>query len=127
MNGETLDNVIAKRDSFRMFWELLTPRSEFNDLYPICMRRWNGMSYREQQRMYWYLREKKRSGEKIYENPLYALTYTKPHPFNWNGSARIDEQLKREKMVRAYYNGSFGIYPKNVAEYFEMTQVEEMN
>ena len=125
--SEPLEHIIAKRDSFPLIWNLLAPRDEFRDLYPLCLRRWNAMTYRAQQRLYWYLREKKRKGEKIYDNPLYALTYTKPYPFNWRGVASIDAQFKREKMVSAFYNGSFGIYPQNVADYFEMTHITPLN
>lgn len=127
MNPEPLEHVIAKRDSFRFLWALLAPKDEFRDLYDICMRRWNSMSYRQQQRIYWFLREKKRKGETLYENPLYAITYCHPRPYNWNGKSGIDRRLKCEKMVSAFYNGEFGIYPKNVADYFEMTHIQPLN
>ena len=127
MNPEPLDDVIAKRGSFRHIWALLAPKDEFRDLYNICMKRWNDYTYRHQQRIYWYLREKKRKGETLYENPLYAITYCYPRPHNWNGDRLIADMFKREKMVSAFYNGEFGVYPKNVAEYFEMTHLTALN
>ena len=127
MSTEPLEHVIAKRDSFQFLWALLAPKDEFRNLYDICMRRWNTYTYRHQQRIYWFLREKKRKKETLYENPLYAITYCYPRPYNWNGKSGIDSMLKREKMVSAFYNGEFGIYPKNVADYFEMTHVQPLN
>ncbi len=29
--------------------------------------------------------------------------------------------------LSAFYNGSFGIYPQNVADYFEMTHITPLN
>ena len=63
MSMEPIAHVIAKRDSFRHLWKLLAPKTEYADLYVPCMRRWNGFSYRRQQQIYWYLREKKRKGQ----------------------------------------------------------------
>lgn len=124
MSMEPIAHVIAKRDSFKHLWKLLAPKTEYADLYVPCMRRWNGFSYRRQQQIYWYLREKKRKGEKLYENPLHAINYCYPKPYDWNGKFGLDEMLKKHKMVRAYYNGEYGIYEQKVAEIFEMTHVE---
>ena len=127
MNPEPLDHVLKKQDSFPLIWKLLAPKDEFANLRDICMKRWNGLTYRRQQQIYWYLREKKRKNETLYENPLYAITYCYPRPYNWNGKEGIDVMFKREKMVSALYNGEFGIYPQNVADYFEMTNVTPLN
>ena len=128
MNPEPLDHIIKKRQTFPFLWTLLAPKDEFRGLYSICRKRWeNELTYRQQQQIYWFLREKKRKGEKLYENPLYAITYCYPKPYNWNGDRRLDEQFKKEKMVSACYKGEFGIYPKIVAEIFEMTHVQPLN
>ena len=127
MNSEPLEHVIAKRDSFRFLWALLNPEAEFANLYEICMKRWNTYTYRQQQRIYWFLREKKRKGETIYKNPLYAITYCYPKPYDWNGKSGIETQFRKEKMVSAFSNGSFGTYPKNVADYFEMSHITPLN
>jgi len=128
MNPEPLDHVIKKKQSFPHLWDLLAPQDEFRGLYTICRNRWeNQLTYRQQQQIYWFLREKIRRKETIYDNPLYAITYCHPRPYNWNGDRRLDEQLKREKMVSAFYKGQFGIYPQNVAEYFEMTHITPRN
>ena len=128
MNSEPLEHVIAKRASFPHLWALLAPGDEFRGLYTICRKRWEDqLTYRQQQQIYWFLREKKRKGEKLYDNPLYAITYCYPKPYNWNGKCGMDEQFQREKMVSACYKGEFGIYPQNVAEFFEMTNIRPLN
>ena len=127
MQTESIDDALNKRESFALMWKLLAPKKDFSDLYEICMRRWNRMTYHEQQRMYWFIREKKRHGESTYENPLFALTYTKPIPYDWNGKKGINDRMKMEKMVSAFYNGHFGIYPLVVATIFDMTHIEPLN
>ena len=109
MAVESLDSALAKRDSFAHMWKLLAPKDVYRDLYYPCMRFWNKLSHRAQQRMYWFIRDKKRRGEKVYNNPLYALMYITPHPYDCNGRTDIDDILKKCKMVSAYYNGKFGI------------------
>ena len=124
MSPEPLDHVLKKQQSFPFLWTLLAPKDEFRGLYALCRKRWeNDCTYRQQQRIYWFLREKKRKKETLYENPLYAITYCYPRPYNWNGDARLKDQLKKEPMVSACYKGTFGIYPAKVAEYFEMTHI----
>ena len=124
---ESLDSALAKRDSFAHMWNLLAPDDQYRDLYYPCMRVWNKLSHRAQQRMYWFIREKQRRNESVYANPLYALTYITPHPYNCNGRTDIDDILKKCKMVSAYYNGSYGIYTRLEATIFEMTNIKPLN
>lgn len=124
---ESLDSALAKRDSFAHMWNLLAPDDQYRDLYYPCMRVWNKLSHRAQQRLYWFIREKQRRNESVYANPLYALTYITPHPYNCNGCANIDDVLKKCKMVSAYYNGSYGIYTRLEATIFEMTDIKPLN
>ena len=127
MTSEPLAHVLKKRDSFPHLWKLLEPAPEFQQLYTPCLRRWNEFSYREQQRLYWFLREKKNRGETIYRNPLYAITYVHPHPNNWNGRKGIDTMLRTQKMVSAYYEGTYGIYTQLEATIFEMIDQRKLN
>ena len=127
MKTDSLDNVLAKRQSFSHMWDLLEVKEAFRGYRKECMVTWNRLSYRQQQQMYWFLREKKRRGEKMYDNPLYALTYTHPHPFNLNGKAIIQDKLKSEKLVSAFYHGECGIYTPLEATIFDMTHVKPIN
>ena len=121
---ESLNTVLAKRDSFGLMWKLMNPDDRFRDLYIPCMRIWNKWPYRAQQRMYWYIREMIRRKETIYDNPLYNLLYITPHPFNCDGRPDLPDILKKCKMVSACYNGHYGIYTETEATIFEMTHIE---
>ena len=123
MEAESLDTVLAKRESFSHLWKLLAPKEQFRDLYHPCMRVWNKWTHRAQQRMYWFIRQKMRKGEALYENPLYNLTYLRPYPDDCNGRRDLDEIIKNNNMVSAYYDGSFGIYTLTEATIFEMTHI----
>ena len=127
MKPESLSDVISKRESFTHMWALLAVKDKYRDLYHQCMREWNKRTYNEQRQLYWFIREKIRRGEVIHENPLYALTYIKPHPYNWNGKAGINEMLKTNKMVSAFYDGCYGIYTRCEATIFEMTHIRSLN
>ena len=124
---ESLDSVLAKRDSFEYMWELLNPAPEFRERYIPCMRVWNKLPHRAQQRMYWYIRKKKRLGEIIYDDPLYALTYITPVPENCNGRRDLDQLIKSTPMVSAFYNGKYGIYTLCESTIFEMTNIKRLN
>ena len=128
MEPESLDTVLAKRESFSHMWALLAPdENKFRDLYIPCMRVWNKWSYRAQQRMYWFVRQRKRKGEELYENPLYNLMYLTPHPDDCNQRRDLDEIIKNNDMVCAFYNGHFGIYTRTEATIFEMTHITTRN
>ena len=127
MATECLDDALAKRDSFAHMWALLNPKEQYRERYLPCMRVWNKLSHRAQQRMYWYIRQKLRRGQVVHDDPLYALTYITPHPEDCNGRADIDEIFKHNKMVSAYYEGKFGIYTQTEATIFEMTNVKLLN
>ena len=127
MNPESLEDVIKKRESFSHMWTLLAPQDKYRDLYNQCMRTWNKLTYNQQRQLYWFIREKLKRGEVVHENPLYALTYIHPHPYNWNGKPGINKMMKTTKMVSAFFNVSFGIYTALEAEIFEMTHITPMN
>ena len=91
---ESIDTVLAKKDSFSHMWRLMNPDPRFRDQYVPCMQIWNKWPHRAQQRMYWYIRKMLRRGERIYDNPLYNLIYITPHPDNCNGRRDLDEILK---------------------------------
>ena len=121
---ESIDTVLAKKDSFSHMWKLMNPDNRFRDLYIPGVRIWNKWSHRAQQRMYWYIRQMLRRGEQIYENPLYNLIYITPQPTDCNGRADLPDIIKKCKMVSACYNGHFGIYTLTEATIFEMTHIE---
>ena len=114
-------------DTFDYVWELLSPSGEFVSRKDACRALWSALSSARQRQIYWYLREAKRRGEKIDENPYFAINNCNPQPTNWNGRPGINQMMKTEKMVIAKYNGSFGTYCAGVAKLFEMTDVKPLN
>ena len=127
MNPESLDSVLAKKDSLTYVWALLNPKPEYHNLYNQFMREWNRRSHRQQQQFYWFVREKIRKHQVVHDNPLYALCYIHPHPTNWNGKQGINSMMNSTKMVTAFYDGSYGTYTLLEATIFEMTHVKPLN
>ena len=127
MQTECLDAILKKRETFPYIWKLLNPETQFQTLYAQCKREWNKLTYREQQQLYVFLDNKKKRGEIMYQNPLHALVYTKPHPYDWNEKPGIDYMFKHYKMDSAFYNGHYGVYTKQEADIYEMTHRSKMN
>lgn len=127
MQPESLDDIILKKDTFKHAWALLKPAEKYRDLYNQCMREWNKKSYRQQQQWYVYVDSKIKRGEVVHENPLYAIIYIQPHPYDWNQKPDIEYMFKHYKMDSAFYNGHFGVYTKQEANIYEMTQRTPMN
>ena len=115
--------------SFTCMWELLNPSVQYNDRRDACRAFWNSITLFRKRQIYWYLREQKRRGEPIKENPLFALRDCDPQPTNWNGRQGINDMMKTEKMVSAYYpeSGKYGIYTLQEAELFEMKEIKPLN
>lgn len=88
---------------------------------------WNSLTLQRQRQIYYILREQKRRGEKIDENPYFAVNNCQPHPTNWNGKQGLNDLIKSTKMVIAKYQGSYGTYTAGEAKLFEMTDIKPLN
>ena len=108
-------------------WELLTPSPSYNNCWGAFRDYWHRQTPARQRQLYWYLREQKRHGEYIKENPLFAIQDCNPQPVNWNGRSGINKMMKTEKMVSAKYQGKYGTYTVGMAKLFEMTDVKPLN
>ena len=114
-------------DSFDYLWELLAPVGEYVSRKDACRSLWNALSKYKQRQIFWYLREAKKMGKKIDENPYFAINNCNPHPTNWNGREGINKRMKDEKMVIAFYNGSYGMYTLFEAALFQMNDAQAAN
>ncbi len=114
-------------DTFDCIWRLLSPSGEYVSRKDACRALWGALSVTKQRQIYWYLREAKKRGEQLDENPYFAINNCNPQPVNWNGRNGINDQMKTQKMVIAKYNGSYGTYTAGVARLFEMTDVKPLN
>lgn len=124
---EAISETLAKSQSFGYLWKLLSPRPEFLDREESCRAYWNTLTLARQRQIYYTLREQKRRGEPIKENPRFAIEDCVPVPTNWNGRNGINEKMKTEKMVIAKYKASYGTYTLQEAQLFEMSEIKPLN
>ncbi len=125
---ETLDDVIQKKmsKSLLSFMILVDPEKKFGFDKPL-IEAWNALTLEDQRKMYLYLLYRKWRGEGFYGTPYDIITNCHPYPTNWNGRPLINRLIKETKMVRAYYNGSYGIYTLDEARVWQMTDVKPLN
>ena len=125
---ETLDDVIQKKmsKSLLSFMILVDPEKKYGFDKPL-IEAWNALTLEDQRKMYLYLLYRKWRGEGFYGTPYDIITNCHPYPTNWNGRPLINRLIKENKMVRAYYNGSYGIYTLDEARVWQMTDVEPLN
>ncbi len=125
---ETLDDVIQKKmsKSLLSFMILVDPEKKYGFDKPL-IEAWNALTLEDQRKMYLYLLYRKWRGEGFYGTPYDIITNCHPYPTNWNGRPLINRLIKENKMVRAYYNGSYGIYTLDEARVWQMTDVKPLN
>ena len=125
---ETLDDVIQKKmsKSLLSFMILVDPEKKYGFDKPL-IEAWNALTLEDQRKMYLYLLYRKWRGEGFYGTPYDIITNCHPYPTNWNGRPLISRLIKENKMVRAYYTGSYGIYTLDEARVWQMTDVKPLN
>ena len=125
---ETLDDVIKKKmsKSLLSFMILVDPGKKYGFDKPL-IEAWNALTLEDQRKMYLYLLYRKWRGEGFYGTPYDIIVNCHPYPTNWNGRPLINRLIKETKMVRAYYNGSYGIYTLDEARVWQMTDVKPLN
>ncbi len=124
---ETLENVINRKESLRHIMALIDPQNTHKEQWNICANIWNRKDLAEQRRIYYYLRQKIRAGEKLYGTPYDIIKGCQPYPTNYNGKPGINTMMKTARMVKARYKGSYGIYTAGEAILFEMDCIEPLN
>ena len=124
---ETINDVLAKRDTFSHVWELLSPSPEFNNVEGSSRAYWNALTLARQRQIYYTLREQKRRGLPIKENPLFAIQDCTPVPTNYNGRPGLNEIMKTTKMVSAKYGEKYGVFTAQEAQIFELKEVKPLN
>ena len=125
---EMLSDALARKDSMQVIWSLLAPAPEYQNLYADFMRYWNKIERDRQLQIWYFLKRKKDTKQPLDPNPFEVLKSCKPYPINYNGDNRIDIVMKSStKLVRAYHQGSFGIYELMDARLWHMTHIEPLN
>ena len=126
---ETIDDVIQKRSTFDiLLQDVLYPiKPEFSDAIGSARAYWNTLSLTRQRQIYYTLKEQKKRGVPIKDNPRFAIEDCHPVPTNWNGREGINKRMKEEMMVIAKYGSSYGSYTLLEAWLFEMKDAVASN
>ena len=85
--------------------------------------KWDALSLTEQRKLYLYFLYRKWRGISVYGTPYDIITGCHPYPTNWDGRQRLDELLKEGKIVSAKFNGSYGLYTRDEARVWQMTDI----
>ncbi len=125
---ETLSDAIDKKlsKSLFLFKGLVDPKNTFR-FDTQLVSTWNRLTLEEQRRLYLYCLYKKWRGEGFYGTPYDIVKNCHPYPTNWNGRPLINRLIKETPMVRAKYDGSYGIYTRDEARVWSMTDIEPLN
>ena len=125
---ETLSDALARKDSMQVIWSLLAPAPEYQNLYADFMRYWNKIERERQLQIWYFLKRKKDTKQPLDPNPFEVLKSCTPYPINYNGDSRINSVMKSStKLVKAFYQGSFGVYELMDARLWHMTRIEPLN
>ena len=125
---ETITEVVEKRmsNSLVVFKKLVDPERKYEiDLQTSKV--WSRLPLVDQRKLYLYLLYRRWRGLDIYGEPYYIILNCHPVPFNWNGVPGINTLVKQGKVVIAKYNGSYGMYTKDEALLYQMTDIQPFN
>jgi len=125
---ESINDVIQKTmsKSLYKFKGLVDPDRKFGFDTPL-IEAWNRLTLVEQRKLYLYFLYRKWRGEPPYGTPYEIVKNCHPYPTNWNGRPLINRLIKETPMVRAKYDGSYGIYTRDEARVWEMTDIKVLN
>ena len=125
---ETINDVIEKRFSKSLIYLLKVVDPERNyAVDQLLAVTWDALTLSDQRRMYLYLLYKKWQGHTFYNSPFEIISNCKPYPTNWNGKPMLNRLMKETKMVRAWYNGSSGLYTADEARVWQMQDIKPLN
>ena len=126
---ETLSEAIDKKfsKSLLCLLKLIDPERK-TGFDKNIVEAWNRLTLEDQRRLYLYLLYRKWRGKGFYGTPYEIITNCHPYPTNWNGRPMINRLMKDgTRLVRARYNGDFGIFTLDEARVWGMTDVEALN
>ena len=125
---ETITDALSRKDSMHVIWSLLNPKPEYRELYNDFMRYWNRIERDRQLQIWYFLKRKIDNKQPLDPNPLEVLKNCHPYPINFNGTSSCSTMIKSQtKMVKAYHNGSYGIYEEMAAQLWHMTRIAPLN
>jgi hypothetical protein len=119
---ETIGDGIDKKGSIEHFWKLVDPDNHYS--YSTAIKEWYRLSLTEQRRLYLYLLYRKWRSIPFYGTPYDIIAYCHPFPTNWDGTKRLDELIREGKIVSAKFNSSYGLYTRDEARVWQMTDIQ---
>lgn len=125
---ETISDVIAKTEhkSLYAFMGVIDPEHKIAWSRHL-IEAWNRLSLTDQRKLFLYCLYRKWRGEGFFNTPQEIILLCHPYPTNWNGKPLINRLIKEKPMVRAKHNGSYGIYTRDEARVWSMTDIEPFN
>ena len=125
---ETVNDVLTKRFSQSLvhLMKLVDPNRRYH-IDERLGKAWDSLSLTDQRRLYLYLLYRKWRGEGFYGTPYEIINNCHPYPTNWNGRPIINRLMKENKLVRAKYQGDFGIYTLDEAKVWELSEVKPLS
>jgi len=125
---ETIEDVLIKRFGKPLvhLMKVIDPDRKYS-IDQTLGEAWDALSLTDQRRLYLYLLYRKWRGEGFFGTPYEIVKNCHPYPTNWNGRPLINRLIKETPMVRAKYDGSYGIYTRDEARVWQMTDIEPLN
>jgi len=125
---ETISDVIAKtrHKSLYAFMGVIDPEHKI-EWSKYLIETWNRLSLTDQRKLYLYCLYRKWRGERFFNTPQEIILLCHPYPTNWNGRPLINRLIKETPMVRAKYDNRYGIYTRDEARVWEMTDIVSLN
>ena len=125
---ETISDVIAKtrHKSLYAFMGVIDPEHKI-EWSKYLIETWNRLSLTDQRKLYLYCLYRKWRGERFFNTPQEIILLCHPYPTNWNGRPLINRLIKETPMVRAKFDNRYGIYTRDEARVWEMTDIVALN
>jgi hypothetical protein len=125
---ETISDVIAKKvhKSLYAFMGVIDPEHKI-EWSKYLIETWNRLSLTDQRKLYLYCLYRKWRGERFFNTPQEIILLCHPYPTDWNGRPLINRLIKETPMVRAKYDNRYGIYTRDEARVWEMTDIVPLN
>lgn len=120
-------HIIMEKTPTDLMWDLLAPSPIFENTKKSFRTFFCSLTVARQRQIYYTIREQKKRGVAIKENPLFAIQDCDPHPTNWNGRMGAEEMFKTTKMVSAKCGERYGVYTAQEAQIFELKDVKPLN
>ena len=125
---ETISDVIAKTEHKSLYAFMGVVDSEHKIAWSRhLIETWNRLSLTDQRKLYLYCLYRKWRGEGFFNTPQEIILLCHPYPTDWNGRPLINRLIKETPMVRAQYNGLYGIYTRDEARVWSMTDIVPLN